>query len=377
MNLIIINPEDINENMEILLSKRQSNHCVIVLGVSLGSKVFVGVKNSGRGTATVIKVSEEFCNNTSANRKLTKANTYLEEFICKDNDDKTEVFMATDDIVYRDNVPAKDDYLDKPVMKPKRRNIFQINSNKHISYSVVVRLDSSFHKDEYTGNFPVIDLLVALPRPKVFDKVLQYAASIGVGRIIFVCTNKSEKSYLNSSKLHRESIHHSIQLGLEQACNTLFPEVYLYASWNSCLKYLRDDLFDKNTMLGIIADNKSNTIISDVGLQRHTGSAIIAVGPEGGWSQSEVSDLIGLGFKSCSIGSRVLKVEAAMIALCSQAELLLKDKTIRNGIESASRSPYWSKFQNKPGNLKWFPHCYLFPLLINSFFRTFNIAHSQ
>lgn len=81
---------------------------------------------------------------------------------------------------------------------------------------------------------------------------------------------------------------------------------------------LRDDLFDKNTMLGIIADNKSSTIISDVGLQRHTGSAIIAVGPEGGWSQSEIDDLIGLGFKSCSIGSRVLKVEAAMIALCSQ-----------------------------------------------------------
>jgi hypothetical protein len=43
---------------------------------------------------------------------------------------------------------------------------------------------------------------------------MQYAASLGVGRILFVCANRVEKAYLSSPKLAPEAIAESLQLGM-------------------------------------------------------------------------------------------------------------------------------------------------------------------
>ncbi|KAF7459383.1 16S rRNA (uracil(1498)-N(3))-methyltransferase [Cryptosporidium felis] len=293
MNLIIIDPKDINEDLTIELSDRQSNHCISVLEVEVGSKLNVGVKNSGKGIATVIDI-----------RKKRPENETFKELTTHERADSNNDSKST---------------IDSFKAFKTRKSVSDINLSNNLQYYVKIKLNTPIHKEPCCSNYPLVDLLVALPRPKVFEKIIQYAVTVGVGRIIFVCTEKTEKSYLNSSKMNKESIEKIVQLGLEQASVTLCPDIYVYASWKFCLQHLSNE-------------------VTDVGLQKHTGPIIIAIGPEGGWTENELNDLISEGFKVVNIGERILKVETAIISIHSKLRLisLVMDTSF---LSSTSRDP--------------------------------------
>ena len=45
---------------------------------------------------------------------------------------------------------------------------------------------------------------------------------------------------------------------------------------------------------------------------------LLAIGPEGGWTDEEVAKLIENGFRGYSLGSRILRTDTATIALLAQ-----------------------------------------------------------
>ena len=45
---------------------------------------------------------------------------------------------------------------------------------------------------------------------------------------------------------------------------------------------------------------------------------VLAIGPEGGWTDEEVAKLIDNGFRGYSLGSRILRTDTATIALLAQ-----------------------------------------------------------
>ncbi|MCH2359538.1 MAG: 16S rRNA (uracil(1498)-N(3))-methyltransferase [Pirellulales bacterium] len=56
---------------------------------------------------------------------------------------------------------------------------------------------------------------------------------------------------------------------------------------------------------------------SDITAINTNGSVIAAIGPEGGFSEDEVDSAVQSGFKPLSIGSRILRIETASIAISS------------------------------------------------------------
>ena len=70
-----------------------------------------------------------------------------------------------------------------------------------------------------------VDLLLALPRPKILRKVLQAAAAMGLGRLILIGSYRVEKSYFGSPLLAPEALAAELRLGLEQGLDTIPPEV--------------------------------------------------------------------------------------------------------------------------------------------------------
>jgi len=154
-----------------------------------------------------------------------------------------------------------------------------------------------------------VTLVLALPRPTVLKRVLQTVSSMGVKRIFLIHGCRVEKTYWQSHALREDEIRHQLILGLEQARDTVMPEVQLRPRF----KPFAEDELPQLTRGArcFLADPE----IASPCPQGVTQASVMAVGPEGGFVEFEVRKFRELGFEMVQVGQRTLRVEAAVPAL--------------------------------------------------------------
>ncbi|MGE5172547.1 MAG: 16S rRNA (uracil(1498)-N(3))-methyltransferase [Betaproteobacteria bacterium] len=157
-----------------------------------------------------------------------------------------------------------------------------------------------------------LTLILALPRPKVLKRVLRSASALGVPRIILLNCFRVEKSYWSSPVLATDCLREQIILGLEQAGDTVLPEILLRPLFKP---FVEDELPSLiNGSLALVAHPiAAAPCPRDV---RH--ATTIAVGPEGGFIPYEVDKFVSCGFTPVEMGDRILSVETAVPALVSR-----------------------------------------------------------
>ncbi|WP_412460890.1 16S rRNA (uracil(1498)-N(3))-methyltransferase [Pseudomonas sp. SC11] len=157
-----------------------------------------------------------------------------------------------------------------------------------------------------------LTLVLAVPRPKMLRRLFQTIATLGVPRLILVNSYKVEKSFWQTPFLHPDSIRENLILGLEQARDTVLPEVIIEKRFKP---------FVEDRLPAIAADT--------LGLVGHPGPypacpravdrpVTLAIGPEGGWIPYEVDLLAEAGLAPVQLGERILRVETAVTALLSR-----------------------------------------------------------
>ena len=160
-------------------------------------------------------------------------------------------------------------------------------------------------------NHPVI-LITAFARPPEAKKILKNTATLGVKAICFVKTDKSEKSYMESSLWKNSSYRNYLVDGAVQAFETDIPDIYFFSSLEECIK---NDLIAGKKEKAALDNYEYTEKLSRFPFKGGTGeTAVIAVGGERGWSSSEREILRSGGFTLCSMGERVLKSETACTA---------------------------------------------------------------
>ena len=102
-----------------------------------------------------------------------------------------------------------------------------------------------------------IELLCGVPRPQTVKKVIHLACTLGLRAVHFVRSELGEKSYLQSSVLKQPEIEQEIIEGLEQACDTLPPEIHIHRSWRGCLRETVGPKMDAGCR-GLVADTTSD-----------------------------------------------------------------------------------------------------------------------
>jgi 16S rRNA (uracil1498-N3)-methyltransferase len=157
-----------------------------------------------------------------------------------------------------------------------------------------------------------VTLVIALPRPKVFNRVLAGATSMGVKRLFFVNSWRVEKSYWTSPRLSEENRREQVIAGLEQARDTVMPAVALRRFFR---RFVEDELPEIAAgTTAVVAHPKASGECP-----RHLGGAItLAIGPEGGFIDAEIASLVRAGFRPVSLGPRILRVETAVAALLAR-----------------------------------------------------------
>jgi RsmE family RNA methyltransferase len=157
-----------------------------------------------------------------------------------------------------------------------------------------------------------VTLVLALPRPKMLKRVLVAASSMGVKKIYLINAFRIEKSFWKSPLLHEEKMREFLLYGLEQAKDTLMPEVSLRPLFRP---FAEDELpgVAKET-LTLVAHPAADQPCPREVRRRVT----LAVGPEGGFIPYELEKLASLGFTPVSMGIRPLRVETVVPALLSR-----------------------------------------------------------
>lgn len=148
-----------------------------------------------------------------------------------------------------------------------------------------------------------LTLVLALPRPPVFRRLLSTIASLGVERLLVVRTARGEGSFWQSRVIQPGAIRERLLLGLEQARDTMLPEVSLHRHFEPLVAEALPPLLDRSR--GLLAHPDAKQPCPHALDEPLT----VFVGPEGGLLDHEVERLVGIGFEPVGLGERVLRVE--------------------------------------------------------------------
>ena len=151
-----------------------------------------------------------------------------------------------------------------------------------------------------------ITLIVGLPRPQTARKILQEATALGVEAIHFVTSSRGEAGYVRSKLWTTDEWRRHLLDGAAQAFSTRLPEV----SAGRSLQTVIDQLPSGACRLALDNYEAAEPFTrTDV-----RAPAVLAIGPERGWSSEERDLLRASGFRLVHLGERVLRVETATIA---------------------------------------------------------------
>lgn len=156
---------------------------------------------------------------------------------------------------------------------------------------------------------PPVDLLLALPRPKVMRRLWAQLAALGVGRIILTNAERVERDYFDTHILRPETYRPLLIEGLQQARDTRVPEVSIHKRFKVLVEDELDTLCPQRARFVAHPGRKAAPVA--IAGER----VLLAIGPEGGWNPFELSLLESRGFVPVSLGPRPLRTDTACIAM--------------------------------------------------------------
>ena len=168
-----------------------------------------------------------------------------------------------------------------------------------------------------------IELVLAVPRPKVLTRTVEAAAAFGIERITLTNAWRVDKSYLRSPRLAPDALALAARLGAEQGGVSQLPAIATY-----------------ERLMAMLDARWPNADPSCLALIAHPGAPPIeravtdpqrpialAIGPEGGWIAREVETFVSRGFTPVALAPTILRVETAVAAALGQLVLLRRQGT--------------------------------------------------
>jgi RsmE family RNA methyltransferase len=174
---------------------------------------------------------------------------------------------------------------------------------------------------------PAIDVLLALPRPKVMRRLFAQLAALGVGRILLTNASRVERHYFDTHVLTPACYRPLLVEGLQQARDTHLPRVSIHRQF----RVLLEDVLGPPgpSTLRVVAHPGVDTRLHTAVGASPAPRLLLALGPEGGWNEFEMALLHAHGFSPISLGVRTLRSDTACVALLALAHDALDARTAR------------------------------------------------
>ena len=165
---------------------------------------------------------------------------------------------------------------------------------------------------------PWIDLVLAPPRPRVLKRLLPQLSALGVGRIVLVGAKKVEKDFWGATLLKEEIYRPLVVDGLMQSGTSIPSEMISRRNFRKFLSDELDAMFPDSRRIVAHPYVQKDSARAPGGEENGNRRILLAIGPEGGWTEDEVELLEAKGFSRYSLGARILRTDTATVALIAR-----------------------------------------------------------
>jgi RsmE family RNA methyltransferase len=157
-----------------------------------------------------------------------------------------------------------------------------------------------------------LTVILALPRPKMIRRIFRSISELGINELIIINSYKVEKSFWQSPALDDAKVRSYLIAGLQQAKDTVLPQVSFHRLFKP---FIEDELPGiLNNRRGLVAHPATGQACPF----NQKEAIVLAVGPEGGFTDYEVNKFFDAGCEGVHLGERILRVENALTALTSK-----------------------------------------------------------
>src|SRR5438552_16873402 len=160
-----------------------------------------------------------------------------------------------------------------------------------------------------------VTLLLAVVKFHAFECALEKATALGVGAIVPLAVERSEKALLAAAakrserwkKILLEASQQSRRLSLPVLNGLSKPEI-AFASHKEGLRVMLSERTTASSLRRVLQGQRA-------------ASAVLAIGPEGGWTEAEFASACKAGFSEASLGRRILRTETAVVTALASLTL--------------------------------------------------------
>src|SRR4030095_13415433 len=138
------------------------------------------------------------------------------------------------------------------------------------------------------------------PRPKILNRTIAAAASMGIREIDLINAWRVEKAYWGSPRVSEKNLRLQSILGLEQAGDTMLPNIRLHKLFTPFVRaQLPSQIAGTRALLAHPYSQEE--------APRHIHeSVVLVIGPEGGFIDREVETFREIGFTAVRMGSSLI-----------------------------------------------------------------------
>jgi len=176
--------------------------------------------------------------------------------------------------------------------------------------------------EELAAVQPGVDvmLLLAVVKFDAFEWAIEKATELGVSTIVPLAAQRSEKALLAAAAKRAERWKKILLEASQQSRRVRVPVLGELVRSESAFASCKDGL---RVML---SERATASPLRKVLESRRDIKAILAIGPEGGWTDEEFGAAHGCGYQEASLGPLILRTETAVVTALASLHYALDDE---------------------------------------------------
>jgi 16S rRNA (uracil1498-N3)-methyltransferase len=170
------------------------------------------------------------------------------------------------------------------------------------------RVEFELSEEISAATLSEVTLLLAIFKFDRMEWAIEKCTELGVSRIVPVIARRTDTHLAGASTKRVKRWQRIARQASEQSRRTAPPEIAAPLKIAEALNY-------QAALRIVLAESEERTLLRDVVKPpAANGGIVLAVGPEGGWTEDELQSFQQAGWISASLGNTILRAETAAMA---------------------------------------------------------------